>query len=106
MAYKIVGICESRSGDVEFLPEWAIGSPNDFAALVDAEQVRLAMQAFVDKQKAERAASAGASLAGPAIRYVVLPAIDPSLQRQLQPAPQPSAPEPSLNFGNGARSTA
>ena len=98
----VVGFVESRSGDVEIMPAWAIGSPNSFASQQDANTVRDAMQSHIERSKAERvAASPGVGGGGPAIRYVVLPAIDDSLIRQLHggaPASAPAPAAPSLSF--------
>lgn len=105
MPYKIVGICEGRSGDVEFLPEWAIGEPNSFSSLANANHVCASMQAHVDRVKAERvAASPGiGGSTGPAIKYMVLPALDSALLQQLHahaaPAPAPVPTGPVLSFG-------
>lgn len=102
MSWKVVGLVESRSGDLEFLPEWTIGSPNNFGAHSEATMVRDAMQSHVERNKAERtAASPGVGGAGPAIRYMVLPAIDDGLIAQLHggSAPHPSSPPtPQLTF--------
>lgn len=106
MAYKIVCVCEGRSGDVEFLPEYAIGDPgfNSFNSIVDADHVRASMQAHVDKLKAQRVAQSpgvGGS-AGPAFQYMVLPVIDQALVQQLHghaPPPPVSPTGPVLNFG-------
>ncbi len=102
MSWKVVGLVESRSGDLEFLPEWTIGSPNNFGAHSEATMVRDAMQSHVERNKAERtAASPGVGGAGPAIRYMVLPAIDDGLIAQLHggsPSHPSSPPAPQLSF--------
>lgn len=90
MTWIIVGLVESRSGDVEVLPDWCVGKPNSFDAQSDALTVRDSMQAAVDAMKAKTA-----------IRYIVLPAIDDKLMSQLHgTAPPAAAPKtPTLSFG-------
>lgn len=102
--WKVIGLVESRSGDVEFLPEWSVGKPNEFQSQADANTICDAMQAHVERLKALRTAAApgvGGS-AGPSIRYMVLPAIDDQLIDQLHGGavakPQVPAP-PALSFG-------
>lgn len=88
-----MGLVESRSGDVEVLPEWCVGKPNGFASQSDAVTVRDSMQAAVDAMKARTT-----------IRYVVLPAIDDSLLAQLHggnPTTAPLPTTPALSFSNG-----
>lgn len=101
--WKVVGVIESRSGDVEFLPEWTIGTPNEFSSKADAEAVRQAMQAQIEHMRIERLQAApGAGGAGPSIRYIILPAIDQFLISQLHggdPVRQPAKPQtPALTF--------
>lgn len=102
--WKIVGLIESRGGDVEVLPEWAVGTPNEFQNQTEANTVRDAMQGYVEKLKAERtmAAPGVGGSAGPSIRYMVLPAIDDNLIGQLRGIlpPQPTQVQmPQLSFG-------
>lgn len=92
MVWKIVGLIESRSGDLEVMPEWVIGTPNAFDSYNDANVLRESMQQIHVASKEKTA-----------IRYLVLPAIDPSLLNQVrginqpqQPAPPPA---PAINFG-------
>lgn len=95
--WKIVGTIESRGGDIEVLPEWTIGKPNEFQSYAEADTIRGAMQNIIEKEVAKRLAQApGVGGAGPAIRYVVLPAIDESLIRQLRGGEIIEAPKPSL----------
>jgi hypothetical protein len=101
--WKVVGVIESRGGDIEIMPEWTIGKPNEFNSIADANAIRDAMQGQIEKERLARLAAApGVGGAGPAIRYMVLPAIDEALIRQLHggepmPAPKPSGPVLSFN---------
>jgi hypothetical protein len=90
LTWIIVGLVESRSGDVEILPDWCIGKPNGFNAQSDALTVRESMQAAVDAMKSKTN-----------IRYIVLPAIDDGLITQLHgTSPPAAAPKlPTLSFG-------
>lgn len=104
MGWKIVGVIESRSGDVEVMPEWTIGSPNEFQNHVDAIAIRDAMQHQIEKRRQERlAASPGVGgAAGPSISYLVLPVIDKALLTQLHggaPTAPPPPTVPALSFG-------
>lgn len=102
MAWKIVGIIESRAGDLEVLPDWTIGTPNTFDNLQHVMLVRDSMQSIVDNQRAPRGAPDAPKL--PPVKYMVLPAIDESLIAQLQgkqPPPQHQPSAPPLSFGNG-----
>jgi hypothetical protein len=89
MAWKIIGIIESRSGDIAILPEWAIGTPNEFTQHGDATTVASAMSAVFAKEKTP-------------IRYLVMPTIDDALISQVRGAPSPLPPQPApntLSFG-------
>ena len=90
MAWKIIGIIESRSGDIAILPEWAIGTPNEFTQHGDATTVAAAMCAVFAKEKTP-------------IRYLVMPTIDDALIGQVRGAPAPVNPQPAsmLSFGGG-----
>lgn len=95
MAWKIVGLIESRGGVTTVLPEWSIGNPNNFTSHADAQTIRDAMANAVAKEKMT-------------LRYVIVPAIDEALVAQLNqqqvtvaPTPQPSAQHP--NFFGGPR---
>lgn len=89
--WRIVGLIESRSGDIEFLPQWAVSSTpelGDFGNYADAQLVADAMVKHHAQLK-ERTP----------IRYMVMPVIDEALLAQLRgaPAPQPVA-TPQLGF--------
>lgn len=107
MSWKIVGVIESRGGDVEIMPEWTIGKPNDFTSISDANTIRDAMQGQIEKERQLRLQAApGVGGAGPAIRYMVLPAIDDGLIRQLhggEPLAPPKPTGPVLSFSNPAK---
>jgi hypothetical protein len=100
VSWKIVGIIESRGGDLEVLPDWTIGAPNDFQSLQHATLVRDSMQSVVDHQRAPRGAADAPKL--PPVKYMILPAIDGNLIDQLQgnaPPPTQQQHAPSLSFG-------
>ena len=103
MAWKIVGLIESRAGDLEILPDWTIGAPNDFDNLQHATLVRDSMQSIVDNQRAPRNGIDTPKL--PPVKYMIVPAIDGNLIDQLQgkaPAPAQQHQSPPLSFGGGA----
>lgn len=104
MAWKILGLIESRGGDLEILPAWCIGEPNSFDNLQHASLVRDQMQAIVDTQRAPRGAAAIEAPKLPPIKYMLVPAIDDGLIAQLhgKAAAPPIAQTPALSFGNGA----
>jgi len=92
MGWKIVGIIESRSGDIAILPEWAIGTPNEFTQHGDAQIVANAMLSVFAKEKTP-------------IRYLVMPTIDDALISQLRGAPStvpPPPPQNALSFGGSS----
>jgi hypothetical protein len=90
MSWKIIGLVESRSGDIAILPEWCIGKPNDFANHAEAVQIQEAMQAVHVKAKEKTP-----------IRYLVMPAIDETLIKQVRGIahPEPTPQIPALSFG-------
>lgn len=101
MSWKVIGIIESRAGDLEVLPEWSIGTPNSFENLAHATTVKDSMQSIVDQQRAPRTAGQSDAPKLPPVKYMVLPCIDSATIDQLhgrQPAPQPQPP-PTLSFG-------
>lgn len=108
MAWKIVAIIESRAGDLEVLPEWTLGAPNNFDNLTHATLVRDQMQAIVDGQRAPRGGAASPDVPKlPPIKYLIVPAIDPNLIDQLngkQPAPAQQQ-APALSFGGAPQSS-
>jgi hypothetical protein len=104
VAWKIVGIIESRAGDLEILPEWAVGTPNCFDNIQQANLVRDSMQAIVDQQRAPRGGPQSPDVPKlPPIKYMLVPSIDTSTIDQLNgkhPTPQPQQQQASpLSFG-------
>lgn len=104
MAWKIVGIIESRAGDLEVLPAWCVGEPNSFDNFQQATLVRDSMQSIVDQQRAPRGGPQSPDVPKLyPIKYMLVPAIDPSLIDQLNgkhPSPAPPQQQPSpLSFG-------
>lgn len=101
MAWKIVGIIESRGGDLEVLPEWTIGAPNSFDNVTHANLVRDSMQGIVDAHRSPRTGQQHEAPKLPPIKYLVVPAIDQGLIDQLNgKQPQPTQPAaPALSFG-------
>jgi hypothetical protein len=94
MAWKIIGLVEGRGGAVTALPEFAIGSPNNFEDPHTADRARELLNAAIPPREQKN------------IRYVVLPAIDDGLHLALKgavaPPPQPSL-APSANWPPGPR---
>lgn len=107
--WKIIGLLESRGGDIEFLPEWSISTPgtNAFDAQSSANSVCSALNSYVEELRRKKLQEApGVGGASTSIRYMVLPCIDPHLLAQVNggsvaPAPQPSTP--ALSFSTPPR---
>jgi hypothetical protein len=94
MAWKVIGLIDGRNGHISVLPEWAIGTPNDFAGFNEAASVAEAMRVATAKQK-------------PTINYMAIPTIDASIIAQVRgsdaPAPKPQPLAPALSFENASR---
>lgn len=93
--WRILGLIESRSGDLEVLPQWAVAATpelGDFSVFSEAETVRNAMASHHVQTK-EKAA----------IRYIIMPVIDAALLGQLRGVPVPVAPQaPQMTFNAGS----
>jgi hypothetical protein len=82
MAWKLIGILESRTGSITVLPDWAVGEPNEFPDAMSATRARDMMMQLVPKKTL--------------LRYEVIAAIDPGLHAALGNigATQPQQPAP------------
>lgn len=103
MAWKVIAIIESRAGDLEVLPEWCLGTQNNFENVSHATLVRDSMQHIVDSNRSPRVAGQAEAPKLPPIKYMIVPTIDQGLIDQLngkQPAPQQQQPA-ALSFGQG-----
>ncbi len=93
--WRIIGLIESRSGDLEVLPQHAIAAKDglaDFESWQIANTIVQAMIAHFASVKTKEA-----------IRYLIVPVIDDALLRQVHGGSAPAQPvapaAPQISFG-------